>query len=80
MDSSGARVQFHEKSRRNDVRLGFDLYPLSAFGFDLPYTVQDFLPHIALGLESGECHAGQLLTHFEMPPNVNPPELYASSA
>jgi hypothetical protein len=38
----------------NDARLGFNALPLSTPGFDLLYTVQDFLPHVAFGLEFGE--------------------------
>jgi hypothetical protein len=45
------------------VRRGFNALPLSAPGFDLPYAVQDFLPHIAFGLEFGSCLAGQLIVH-----------------
>lgn len=43
---------------------------VSAFlpGFDLPHTVQDFLPHIAFGLEFGKCLAGQLFRYFECLP------------
>lgn len=47
----------YKKSRGNDIRLGSHLRPLSSTRFDFPYAVQDFLPHIALGLEFGECFA-----------------------
>jgi hypothetical protein len=44
----------------DNLRLGLDFRPLTSAGFDLTYAVQDFLPYIALGLECGECLAGQL--------------------
>lgn len=40
---------------------GLNLRPLSFASFDLPYTVQDFLPHITLGLEVDECHTVSFL-------------------
>lgn len=51
----------------DDVRLGFNSLPFSAPGFDLPYTVQDFLPDIAFGFESGEGLTCKLFTLVEMP-------------
>lgn len=36
------------------LRLGFDLGAPSPAAFDLPHSVQDLLPHVALGLELGK--------------------------
>jgi hypothetical protein len=58
MDNSGARIQFHMKSHGNDGRLGSNLCPVSPASLYLPYTIQDFLPHIACGLEFGESRTG----------------------
>ena len=38
----------------NDGQFGFNALPLSVSSVDLPYTVKDFLPHIAFGFEGGE--------------------------
>jgi hypothetical protein len=44
----------------NDVGFGYvGLLPFASF--DLPYTVQDFLPPITLGLEVDECHTVSFL-------------------
>ena len=57
---------------KNDARLGFNAFPFptSWFFFDLPYTVQDFLPHIAFGLEFGERLTGQALDSFATLPVI----------
>ena len=52
----------------NDVGLSSNVGPLSFSSFDLPHTVQDFLPHIAFGLEVRKRLSGQLFTHlFSIP-------------
>lgn len=52
-------------------RRGCDLCQLSSNGLDLScIACQGLLPHIAFGLEVGECPAGQLLTHAEIHPNI----------
>ena len=50
---------------KNDARLGFNAFPFPTSGFDFPYTIQNFLPHIAFGLEFGERLTGQLLTRSQ---------------
>src|SRR5262245_34905510 len=51
----------------NDLRFGLYVRSFASASFDLPYTVQDFLPHVAFGLELGQCLSSQLLTHLGMP-------------
>ncbi len=65
-------VQLHDESHTNDIRLDFNIRSLYSPGFDLPHTVQDFLPHIAFGLEFGKCLAGQLFAHLEISSHAEP--------
>jgi hypothetical protein len=52
------------------------VFPLVAAGFDLPYSVQDFLPHISLGLEFGEGMTCQPHVQFESFLSISYPSIY----
>ena len=57
-DTPTLRQVWPGKARSSNVGLLF------FSSFDLPNTIQDFLPHIAFGLEGGECLSSQPLIHL----------------
>ena len=50
------------------MRVRFNLRSLSSASFDLAYTVQNFLPHVALGLKLSQRISNSFFSHFETPP------------
>jgi hypothetical protein len=58
VDTPTLRQVWPGKARSSNVGLLF------FSSFDLPHTIQDFLPQIAFGLEGGECLSSQPLTHL----------------
>src|SRR5262249_20798789 len=53
-----------------DRRAGFHAHPFAAATLDLAGAVDDLLPDIAAGFESGESFFSEFLSHLRTPPSA----------